>query len=158
MGQNHQRACRDHVNGNDNRFAKIARNGKPNTSRLDSLQNVGVKVGHQHHRIKLDKTRSYRKKKKNCVLWYYTPMLVRYCMSVSVATIGKLSTVMSILKRQRVGVNAVKLRYHRGGKSRRGNELSLLPAVLRTDLRRQLSPVSRDRRSHRSILTSKVVR
>jgi len=37
----------DIIKMNDNRFAKLAKNGKSNTDFLDGLQNVDIKAGHQ---------------------------------------------------------------------------------------------------------------
>jgi len=48
----HVRIRRDHVNGmDDNRLAKMAKMGNQTIpNHLASLQNVGARVGHQHHR------------------------------------------------------------------------------------------------------------
>jgi len=48
-----RKAWRDHINRMDhNQLTKIAKNGKPNIPRLslDDPQNIGARVGYQHHR------------------------------------------------------------------------------------------------------------
>jgi len=50
-----QNDANNHAHGNnrmdDNRLAKIAKNGEPNTAgHLDGVQNIAAKVGCQHHR------------------------------------------------------------------------------------------------------------
>jgi len=53
----------------DNRLAKLARDGKPNTSRpldgLQTLENWKINITEEAHWIKY-RTWSYKKKKKNC--------------------------------------------------------------------------------------------
>jgi len=52
----------------DNLLAKVARNGKPDTSRPPERPPKRWKVGHQHHRTRLDKT--YR-------TWFYKKKKIR---------------------------------------------------------------------------------